>query len=83
MPQIKAVQNITGRGRTLRSGEKCIQGAGRKSCEDISRKIQEHSGDIKIDFEVRGLRDMDWIHVAHDKDWWRAPVITVMEVRAP
>jgi hypothetical protein len=30
-----------------------------------------------------GLDDVDWIHVAEDRDWGRALVNTVMNLRAP
>jgi hypothetical protein len=30
-----------------------------------------------------GFRDVDWIHWAQDRDRWRAPVKTVMNLRVP
>jgi hypothetical protein len=38
---------------------------------------------IKID--LRGIRwdNMDWIHLAQDRDQWRALVKTVMNLRDP
>jgi hypothetical protein len=38
---------------------------------------------IKMDLREIGLDDMDWIDVAQDRDQWRAPVNTVMNLRVP
>jgi hypothetical protein len=38
---------------------------------------------IKMDFREIGKGGMDWIHVAQDRDWWRAPVNTVMNLQVP
>jgi hypothetical protein len=38
---------------------------------------------IKIDLGEIGWDDMDWIDVAQDRDQWRAPVNTVMNLRFP
>jgi hypothetical protein len=37
---------------------------------------------IKIDHKVVGLRSMDWIHLAQDRDRWQALVNAVMDFRA-
>jgi hypothetical protein len=40
-------------------------------------------GNIKMDLREIGWSCMDWINLAHDKDQWRALVITVMNLRVP
>jgi hypothetical protein len=37
----------------------------------------------KIDLGERGWDGMDWIHLAEDRDQWRALVNTVMNLRVP
>jgi hypothetical protein len=37
---------------------------------------------IKMDLTI-GWDGMDWIHLAHDRDQWRALVNTVMNLRVP
>jgi hypothetical protein len=38
---------------------------------------------IKIDLREIGLKDVDWIHLVQDRDWWRALVNTEMNLRVP
>jgi hypothetical protein len=38
---------------------------------------------IKIDLRGIGWDGMDWIHLAQDRDQWRALVNTVMNLRVP
>jgi hypothetical protein len=38
---------------------------------------------IKIDLREIGFGDVDWIHLAQDRDRWRALVNTVMNIRVP
>jgi hypothetical protein len=38
---------------------------------------------IKIDLREIGFGDVDWIHLAQDRDRWRALVNTVMSLRFP
>jgi hypothetical protein len=38
---------------------------------------------IKMDLREIGFGDMDWIHLAQDRDRWRALVNTVMNLRVP
>jgi hypothetical protein len=33
--------------------------------------------------EIGFLESVDWIHLAHDRDWWRNIVNTVMKFRFP
>jgi hypothetical protein len=37
--------------------------------------------DIKMELQEVGGGRMDWIELAHDKDWWWALVIEVMSLR--
>jgi hypothetical protein len=39
--------------------------------------------DIRMDLRERGLEGVDWIHLAHDRDQWRALFNTTMNVRVP
>jgi hypothetical protein len=48
-------------------------GRPRCRCED----------NIKMDLRETGWNVMDWIHVAQDKDQWRAVVNTVRNLRVP
>jgi hypothetical protein len=38
---------------------------------------------IKMDLREMGFGDVDWIHLAQDRDRWRAVVNTVMRLRVP
>jgi hypothetical protein len=38
---------------------------------------------IKMDLREIGRDGMDWIDLAQDRDWWRALVNTVMNLRVP
>jgi hypothetical protein len=38
---------------------------------------------IKMDLWETGFEDVDWIHLAQDRDRWRAFVNTVMNLRVP
>jgi hypothetical protein len=38
---------------------------------------------IKLDLREIGWGGMDWIDVAQDRDQWRAPVNTVMNLQVP
>jgi hypothetical protein len=38
---------------------------------------------IEMDLRDIGWDGMDWIHLAQDKDQWRALVNTVMNLRVP
>jgi hypothetical protein len=38
---------------------------------------------MKMDLGEIGFGDVDWIHLAQDRDKWRALVNTVMNLRVP
>jgi hypothetical protein len=53
-----------------------------------SLKGGDHSGDrlrgennIKMDLREIGFRNVDWIHLAQDRDRWLALVSTVMSIQ--
>jgi hypothetical protein len=39
--------------------------------------------DIRIDFKEIGWELVDWIHLAQDRDQWRAIVNTAMNLQVP
>jgi hypothetical protein len=39
--------------------------------------------DIKIDLREMGWDVMDWINLAQDRDQWRVPVNTALNLRVP
>jgi hypothetical protein len=45
----------------------------RRRCEDI----------IRMDLRKIGWEVVDWIHLAEDRDQWRALVNTVLNLRVP
>jgi hypothetical protein len=49
----------------------------------LRRPISRLVDNIKMDFREIGWGDMDWIHLAQDRDQWRDLVNTVMNPRAP
>jgi alpha-glucosidase (family GH31 glycosyl hydrolase) len=51
-----------------------------------SQKERNHLEDQGVDGNRMDLREFDWgsvewIHLAQDRDWWRAVVNTVMNLR--
>jgi hypothetical protein len=49
----------------------------------LGRPRRRWEDDIKIDLREIGFGDVDWIHLAQDRDRWRALVNTVMNLRVP
>jgi hypothetical protein len=47
----------------------------------LGRPRRKWEDNIKMDLREIVFRDMDWIHLAQDKDRWRALVNTVMNLR--
>jgi hypothetical protein len=49
----------------------------------IGRPRNRSEDNIKMDLREIGWGGMDWIDLAQDRDQWRAPVDTVMNLRVP
>jgi hypothetical protein len=74
-------------GHVARMGE--VRGAyniffgrpeGRRPLGRLRRRWEDN---IKMDLSEIGFGDVNWIHLAQDKDRWRALVNTVMNLRVP
>jgi hypothetical protein len=61
--------------------EECMQGFGRKTRkkEQLGKLRCRWDDSIKMDYREIGWGCMGWIHLAQDKDQWRALVKTVIE----
>jgi hypothetical protein len=49
----------------------------------LGRPRRGWEDNIKTDLREIGFEDVDWIHLAQDRDTWRALVNTVMNLRVP
>jgi hypothetical protein len=49
----------------------------------LGRPRRRWEYNIKMDLREIGFGDVDWIHLAQDRDRWRALVNTVMSLRVP
>jgi hypothetical protein len=49
----------------------------------LGRPRRRWEDNIKMDLQEVGCGDMDWIELAQDRDWWRALVNAVMNLRVP
>jgi hypothetical protein len=49
----------------------------------LGRPRRRWEDNIKMDLREIGFGDADWIHLARDKNTWRAVVNTVMNLRVP
>jgi hypothetical protein len=47
----------------------------------LGRPRRRWEDGIKMDIRAIGWRDVEWIHLAQDRDHWRAVVSTVMNLR--
>jgi hypothetical protein len=64
--------------------EKCIQCFGRKTYRKETLGRPGHGWEnIKIDHKEMGSEDVDRIHLAHDRDHWRALVNALMNLQVP
>jgi hypothetical protein len=68
-------------------------GAKRNACRVLwkSQKERDQQEDVniggrmilKVNLRERGLNDMEWIHLVHDRGQWRGPANTVMNFQIP
>jgi hypothetical protein len=49
----------------------------------VGRPRRRWEDNIRMDLREIGWGGMDWIDVTQDRDQWRAPVNTVMNLRIP
>jgi hypothetical protein len=49
----------------------------------LGRPRRRWEDNIKMDLREIGFGDVDWIHLAQDRDRWRTLVNTVMNLRVP
>jgi hypothetical protein len=74
-------------GHVARMGE--VRGAykilvGRpEGWRPLARPMRRWEDNIKMDLREIGFGDVDWIHLAQDRDRWRAVVTTVTNLRVP
>jgi hypothetical protein len=47
------------------------------------RPRRRWEGNIKMDLKETGFEDVDWVHLAEDRDRWRALVNTIMSPLVP
>jgi hypothetical protein len=49
----------------------------------VIRPRRRWEDSIKMDLREIGFEGVDWIHLAQDRDWWRALMNTVMNLWVP
>jgi hypothetical protein len=49
----------------------------------LGRHRRRWEDNIRMDVKETGWEGVDWIHLAKDRDQWRAVVNTVMNLRVP
>jgi hypothetical protein len=64
-------------------GEKRVQGFGGKpeGKRPLERPRRRWENGIKMDLRETGRGSVEWIHLAQDRDRWRAVVSAVMNLR--
>jgi hypothetical protein len=63
----------------------CVKKFGPKTLrqEPLVRPRHRWEDNIRMDLGEIGWEVVDWIHLAQDRDQWRAVVNTVMNLRVP
>jgi hypothetical protein len=76
---------IVGICRTYGEVQRRIRGFGGEpeGKRPLGRPRHRWEDNIKMDLQEVGLRVMDWIDLAQDRNRWRALVNTVMNLRVP
>jgi len=54
-----------------------------KAKRPLGRPRRRWEDNIKMDLQEIGCGVMDWIELAQNRDWWRALVTVVMNLRFP
>jgi hypothetical protein len=54
-----------------------------KGRRPLGRPRRRWEDNTEMDLRKIGFGDVDWIHLARDRDTWQAPVNTVMSLRVP
>ena len=49
----------------------------------LGRPRRRWEDNIKMDLQVVGCVGRDWVELAQDRDWWRALVNPVLNLRVP
>jgi hypothetical protein len=63
-------------------GEECRDFLGKpEGKRPLGRSRRRWENNIQMDLKEVGCGGMDWIELAQDRDWWRALVNTVMNLR--
>jgi hypothetical protein len=50
---------------------------------DDQKNLYSWENNIKMNLRVRGCGGVDWIHLAQDRDQWKALVNIIMDLRVP
>jgi hypothetical protein len=58
----------------------CIQSLSAKENRSVGRPRHRYEDNIKMDIREIGWDRMDWIHLARDRDQWKAIVNTAMSL---
>jgi hypothetical protein len=49
----------------------------------LGRLRHRWEDNIKMDLQKVGMRGIDWIDLAQDRDWWQAIVNAIINLRVP
>jgi hypothetical protein len=66
----------------MRNAYKILAGKP-KGKRPLGRPMHISDHNIKMDLREMNLEGVDWIHLAQDRDRWRALVNTVINLRVP
>jgi hypothetical protein len=71
--------------RTHGEEKECIKDSGQKARKKrpLGRRTHKLEYNIKMDVREIGWDDMEWIHLAQDREYWRSLVNMVINLRVP